>query len=140
MEFPEPYHSLPSSQWRKAMKAAPNSYATKMVRAWLRGRHKPNIQYFESGGLLPDGRTDRKIMRSERNAKLNELLKWLAGPAECESDRESTLEPPKRSDGDAIGRSSKVGSRSTKAIQLPSQLRDGNRNAGVSGNASGPTP
>jgi len=81
MEFPEPYHSLPTSQWRKAVKANPNSYATKMVRAWLRSRHKPKIQYLESCGLLPDGRTYTKIMRIDGSGDFNELLKLVLGPA-----------------------------------------------------------
>src|SRR5205823_2505056 len=40
MEFPEPYHSLPISEWRREMKAHPRSYATIGVRAWLQNRHK----------------------------------------------------------------------------------------------------
>jgi hypothetical protein len=40
MEFPEPYHSLPIREWRKYMKAYPNSYATACVRQWLRDRRK----------------------------------------------------------------------------------------------------
>jgi len=43
MEFPEPYHSLPIRDWRKHMKANPNSYATVGVRAWLRSRHKVRL-------------------------------------------------------------------------------------------------
>jgi hypothetical protein len=40
MEFPEPYHSLPTREWRKYIKAHPNIYATSGVRQWLRGRRK----------------------------------------------------------------------------------------------------
>ena len=40
MEFPDPYHSLPICDWRKYMRAHPNSYATIGVRGWLRNRHK----------------------------------------------------------------------------------------------------
>src|SRR5262249_17861680 len=40
VEFPEPYHSLPISGWRKKMKAHPNSYATRGVRAGLQNRRK----------------------------------------------------------------------------------------------------
>jgi hypothetical protein len=40
MEFPEPYHSLPISEWRQYMKAHPRSYATLCVRQWIRNRRK----------------------------------------------------------------------------------------------------
>jgi hypothetical protein len=47
MEFPEPYHSLPIHEWRKYMKAHPNSYATRSVRTWLRDRHKWRLVCYE---------------------------------------------------------------------------------------------
>jgi hypothetical protein len=54
MEFPEPYHSMPIREWRKYMKAHPNSYATLGVRGWLRDRGKCRLVCREQEEHLGD--------------------------------------------------------------------------------------
>jgi hypothetical protein len=58
MEFPEPYNSLPTGEWRKYMKAYPHSYATIGVRAWIRDRRKWRIVCREE--RQTDGFVERK--------------------------------------------------------------------------------
>src|SRR5439155_23239288 len=65
MEFPEPYHSLPIGEWRKHMKAQPNSYATIGVRGWLRNRHKCRLVCHDDS-VIDVRRAGRGIEKSKR--------------------------------------------------------------------------
>ncbi len=60
MEFPEPYHSLPIRDWRKYMRAHPNSYATIGVRAWLQNRRKWRLVCREDENPNPEKLGERR--------------------------------------------------------------------------------